>query len=65
MMTQPDTRPPRFPTVQSCFRHVMAMEGWRGFYRGFVPCFLRSFPTNGAAIFVMDSIMRFSNTAHN
>ncbi|KAJ1557330.1 hypothetical protein HK405_000215, partial [Cladochytrium tenue] len=30
--------------------------GLAGFYRGFVPCFLRSFPTNGAAILVFESV---------
>jgi solute carrier family 25 carnitine/acylcarnitine transporter 20/29 len=34
------------------------LEGIRGFYRGFLPCILRSFPTNGAALFVFDHAMR-------
>ncbi|KNC96544.1 uncharacterized protein SPPG_08132 [Spizellomyces punctatus DAOM BR117] len=58
MMTQPDTKPARYPTLRSCFAHIYRTEGIRGFYRGFVPCFLRSFPTNGAAIFVYETMMR-------
>ncbi|KAI8821041.1 mitochondrial carrier domain-containing protein [Fimicolochytrium jonesii] len=59
MMTQPSAHPRRYPTVRSCAQHIWRTEGLRGFYRGFVPCFLRSFPTNGAAIFVYDAGMRF------
>lgn len=33
-------------------------DGWRGFYRGFIPAMLRSFPTNGAALFVFERVHR-------
>ncbi|KAI8904199.1 mitochondrial carrier domain-containing protein [Powellomyces hirtus] len=58
MMTQPDTYPRKYPTLLSCIQQTWRTEGVRGFYRGFVPCFLRSFPTNGAAIFVFETAMR-------
>ncbi|KAI9091278.1 mitochondrial carrier domain-containing protein [Phlyctochytrium arcticum] len=60
MMTQPDIKPPKYPSLRSCFSHIYKTEGIKGFYKGFTPCFLRSFPTNGAAIFVYESLMRFS-----
>ncbi|KAF9505802.1 hypothetical protein BS47DRAFT_1431677 [Hydnum rufescens UP504] len=32
--------------------------GWRGFYRGLAPCFLRAFPVNASALFVYEGLMR-------
>ncbi|KAH7026206.1 mitochondrial carrier domain-containing protein [Microdochium trichocladiopsis] len=32
--------------------------GWRGFWRGFVPCFLRAFPANAMALLTFEGIMR-------
>ncbi|KAJ3149440.1 hypothetical protein HDU89_003804 [Geranomyces variabilis] len=58
MMTQPDSYPRKYPSLASCISQTWRGEGWRGFYRGFMPCFLRSFPTNGAAIFVFEGAMR-------
>ncbi|KAI9591250.1 hypothetical protein BDF19DRAFT_455741 [Syncephalis fuscata] len=49
-MTQPDVKPPRYPNV---------MAGLRGFYRGFLPAFLRSFPTNACAVTVFEACMRY------
>ncbi|KAJ2837240.1 hypothetical protein J3B02_006441, partial [Coemansia erecta] len=37
------------------FAHVFHTEGISGFFRGFVPTFIRSFPTNASAIFVWES----------
>ncbi|KAJ3013860.1 hypothetical protein HKX48_005488 [Thoreauomyces humboldtii] len=58
MMTQP-LEPKRYPTLRSCITQTWKTEGLKGFYRGFTPCFLRSFPTNGAAIFVYETCMKF------
>ncbi|CAJ0927491.1 2934_t:CDS:1, partial [Entrophospora sp. SA101] len=33
--------------------------GINGFYRGFIPCILRSFPANACAIVAFESTMRF------
>ena len=44
-------------TILNCIKHVYRREGWRGFYSGFAPAMLRSFPTNGAAIFMFDRTM--------
>jgi solute carrier family 25 carnitine/acylcarnitine transporter 20/29 len=55
LMTRPSTNPP-FNTITECFRYILRTEGWRGFYRGYVPCLLRSFPTNASAVFVFQWI---------
>lgn len=41
-----------YPSLSSCVRAILRDNGgsWKGFYRGFTPCLLRSFPTNGAAL---------------
>ncbi|KAJ2160209.1 hypothetical protein GGF46_002418 [Coemansia sp. RSA 552] len=54
-MTQPDPSPISF---RKMFAHVYRTEGPSGFFRGFVPSFIRSFPTNASAIFVWESVMR-------
>lgn len=32
--------------------------GWRGYWRGFVPCFLRAFPANACALVAFEAVMR-------
>ncbi|KAJ2510889.1 hypothetical protein H4217_007644 [Coemansia sp. RSA 1939] len=54
-MTQGDDNPISF---RKMFRHVYRSEGIPGFFRGFVPSFIRSFPTNASAIFVWESTVR-------
>ncbi|PVU98930.1 hypothetical protein BB559_001150 [Furculomyces boomerangus] len=49
----------KYPTFRSAFKYIYKTEGFRGFFRGFVPSFIRSFPTNGCAVFVWDTTMRF------
>ncbi|KAG9287434.1 hypothetical protein G9A89_023806 [Geosiphon pyriformis] len=59
IMTQPDVKPLRFPSLASCVKYLYQTEGFSGFYRGFTPCILRSFPTNASAIFAFETTMRF------
>lgn len=33
-------------------------RGWRGYWRGFVPCVLRAFPANGTALAVFEGVTR-------
>ena len=33
-------------------------SGFRGYWRGFVPCFLRAFPANGLALVAFEGVMR-------
>ncbi|KAF9949941.1 hypothetical protein BGZ70_001573 [Mortierella alpina] len=62
IMTQPDVKNPPFPTIVSCFKHVYRTDGLRGFYRGFVPCLLRAFPTNACALTSFELTMRWLRT---
>ncbi|CAJ0751631.1 11391_t:CDS:10, partial [Entrophospora sp. SA101] len=50
MMAQPDIKPLQFPTLRGCISQIYRTEGINGFYRGFIPCILRSFPANACAI---------------
>lgn len=33
-------------------------QGWKGFWRGFLPCFLRAFPANATALAAFEGVMR-------
>ncbi|OBZ87294.1 Mitochondrial substrate carrier family protein L [Choanephora cucurbitarum] len=57
-MTQPDVHPKKFPTPTAIARYVYRTEGMVGFYRGFLPSFLRAFPTNASAVFMFEFVMR-------
>jgi solute carrier family 25 carnitine/acylcarnitine transporter 20/29 len=48
-----------YKTVPQTFRRIYAEGGVRAFYRGFVPCMLRSFPTNGAAFLAMELVVKY------
>ena len=51
----------RFPTGIACARHIMVTEGISGFFRGFLPCFLRSAPVNAATFMAFEYAMRILN----
>ncbi|PYI05334.1 alpha-1,6 mannosyltransferase subunit [Aspergillus sclerotiicarbonarius CBS 121057] len=38
---------------------VYQERGWRGYWRGFVPCFLRAFPANAMALVAFEGVMRW------
>jgi solute carrier family 25 carnitine/acylcarnitine transporter 20/29 len=59
IMSQADVRPLKYTSVGQCIQYIYRSEGWRGFYRGFLPAMMRSFPTNGAAIFMFDTSFRY------
>lgn len=50
---------PRNGNMRSAARSIYQQLGWRGFYRGFVPCFLRAFPANGTALLAFEATMRY------
>jgi solute carrier family 25 carnitine/acylcarnitine transporter 20/29 len=62
-MSQPDIKPRLYPTIRITAQKIFAAEGLMGFWRGFVPCMLRSFPTNGAALWVFDNTLRMLSKA--
>ncbi|KAJ5584587.1 uncharacterized protein N7459_004387 [Penicillium hispanicum] len=37
---------------------VWKERGWRGYWRGFLPCFLRAFPANAMALVAFEGVMR-------
>jgi solute carrier family 25 carnitine/acylcarnitine transporter 20/29 len=37
---------------------VYKEAGWKGYWRGFVPCFLRAFPANAMALVAFEGVMR-------
>ncbi|KAF2721987.1 mitochondrial carrier [Polychaeton citri CBS 116435] len=43
-------------------RAVYAETGWKGYWRGFTPCFLRAFPANACALVAFEGVMRVLNT---
>lgn len=49
---------PRFRSWADAARTVYAEAGWRGYWRGFLPCFLRAFPANAAALVAFEAVMR-------
>ena len=49
---------PRFRRWKDAAGAVYRERGWRGFWRGFVPCFLRAFPANAVALVAFESVMR-------
>ena len=48
----------RFRRWRDAARAVYRESGWRGYWRGFVPCFLRAFPANAMALLVWEGVMR-------
>jgi solute carrier family 25 (mitochondrial carnitine/acylcarnitine transporter), member 20/29 len=49
---------PRYHGLASAARSLRAEAGYRGFWRGFTPCFLRAFPANGVALVAFEAVMR-------
>lgn len=45
-------------TWWSAVRGVYRERGYMGYWRGFLPCFLRAFPANAAALVAFESVMR-------
>lgn len=48
----------QFPRWKDAARAVYREGGYRAFWRGFVPCFLRAFPANAAALVAFEGVMR-------
>lgn len=49
---------PRYPRWRDAAHGVYAEQGFKGFWRGFVPCFLRAFPANACALLAFETVMR-------
>jgi solute carrier family 25 carnitine/acylcarnitine transporter 20/29 len=48
----------RYKSWREAWLSVYRKDGVRGYYRGFVPCVLRAFPANAAALFMFERTMR-------
>ncbi|KAL5091801.1 hypothetical protein Trisim1_002614 [Trichoderma cf. simile WF8] len=48
----------RFPKWRDAAVAVYRESGWRGYWRGFLPCFLRAFPANAMALVAFEGVMR-------
>lgn len=48
----------RFPRWRDAAVTVYRESGWRGYWRGFLPCFLRAFPANAMALVAFEGVMR-------
>ncbi|KAI7543648.1 carrier protein YMC2 [Hortaea werneckii] len=48
----------KFPRWRDAAAAVYREAGWRGYWRGFVPCFLRAFPANAVALVAFEGVMR-------
>ncbi|KAL1297359.1 hypothetical protein AAFC00_004900 [Neodothiora populina] len=49
----------RFKRWRDAAYAVGQEKGWRGYWRGFVPCFLRAFPANAMALVAFEGVLRF------
>ncbi|WQF88555.1 Putative mitochondrial carrier protein [Colletotrichum destructivum] len=48
----------RFPRWRDAATAVYREAGWKGYWRGFLPCFLRAFPANAMALVAFEGVMR-------
>lgn len=48
----------RFPRWKDAAKEIWRRDGPKGFWRGFVPCFLRAFPANSVALVAFEGVMR-------
>ena len=48
----------RYKSWWQAAKAVGVENGWKGYWRGFVPCFLRAFPANATALLAFEAVMR-------
>jgi solute carrier family 25 carnitine/acylcarnitine transporter 20/29 len=58
IMTDPLGPKRRFPRWRDAAKAVYRESGFKGYWRGFVPCFLRAFPANAVALVAFEGVMR-------
>ncbi|CAK7198742.1 hypothetical protein SEUCBS139899_001406 [Sporothrix eucalyptigena] len=49
---------PRFPRWRDAAKAVYQESGYKGYWRGFLPSFLRAFPANAMALVAFEAVMR-------
>eukprot|EP01132_Coremiostelium_polycephalum_P008257 gene8257-10147_t len=59
IMTMPDNDPtPKYKGMIDCAKKIYQVDGWKGFWKGFTPCLLRTFPANGATFVAYEFVMK-------
>ncbi|KAF2087470.1 mitochondrial carrier [Saccharata proteae CBS 121410] len=58
IMTDPLGPERRFARWRDAAKAVWRENGFKGYWRGFVPCFLRAFPANAMALVAFEGVMR-------
>lgn len=48
----------KFRRWKDAAKEIWRRDGARGYWRGFVPCFLRAFPANAMALMAFEGVMR-------
>ncbi len=61
IMTDPLGPERKYPRWKDAAKSVYREGGWKGYWRGFVPCFLRAFPANAMALVAFEGTMRYLN----
>ncbi|KAK8189027.1 mitochondrial carrier domain-containing protein [Phyllosticta capitalensis] len=64
IMTDPLGEGRKYPRWKDAAKAVWKDNGWRGYWRGFVPCFLRAFPANAMALVAFEGVMRMLGADH-
>ncbi|KAF2865132.1 mitochondrial carnitine/acylcarnitine carrier protein [Massariosphaeria phaeospora] len=58
VMTDPLGPERKFPRWRDAAKAIYRETGWKGYWRGFVPCILRAFPANAVALVAFESVLR-------
>ncbi|KAK3718487.1 hypothetical protein LTR37_004991 [Vermiconidia calcicola] len=61
IMTDPLGPERKYPRWKDAAKSIYRESGWRGYWRGFLPCFLRAFPANAMALVAFEGVMRGLN----
>jgi len=55
----------KYTGMIDCAKKIYAVEGWKGFWKGFTPCLLRTFPANGATFVAYEFVMKIIPSSSN
>ncbi|CAI6332689.1 unnamed protein product [Periconia digitata] len=58
IMTDPLGEQRRYAGWRDAAKAIHREKGWKGYWRGFTPCFLRAFPANAMALVAFEGVMR-------
>ena len=49
----------KFPNWKTAAKTIYRENGVKGYWRGFLPCFLRAFPANAVALVAFEGVLRW------